>query len=123
MLLFNSTIRFVPCAFFINKQFHTCAKLSRMSSLAGRVNIARVNIGFFTGFKKIKQRRISCVLCYLRMILRKMSTVISIKHRILTTFNIKKICNSDSLYAFKVKKLRCQICMMRFFSYAHCVVC
>jgi hypothetical protein len=24
MFLFNSTIRFVPCAFFINKQFRTC---------------------------------------------------------------------------------------------------
>jgi hypothetical protein len=74
--------------------------LSRMSSLAGRMFIARVNIGFFTGFKKIKQRRISFVLGYLRMILWKMSTAISIKHRILATFNIKKI-NSDSLYAFK----------------------
>jgi hypothetical protein len=41
----------------------------RMSSLSGRMNIARVNIGFFTGFKKIKQRRISFVLGYLRMIL------------------------------------------------------
>jgi hypothetical protein len=43
--------------------------LSRMSSLSGRMNIARVNIGFFTGFNKIKQRRISVVLGYLRMIL------------------------------------------------------
>jgi hypothetical protein len=33
-----------------------------MSSLSGRMNIARVNIGFFTGFKKIKQRRISFLL-------------------------------------------------------------
>ena len=72
-----------------------------MSSLSGRMNIARVNIGFFTGFKKIKQRRISFVLGYLCMILRKISTAISIKHRILATFNIKKI-NSDSLYAFKL---------------------
>jgi hypothetical protein len=40
-----------------------------MISLLGRMNIARVNIGFFTGFKKIKQRRISFVLGYLRMIL------------------------------------------------------
>jgi hypothetical protein len=39
--------------------------LSRMSSLSGRMNIAQVNIGF----KKIKQRRISFVLGYLRMIL------------------------------------------------------
>ena len=43
--------------------------LSRMSSLSGRMNIARLNIGFFTGFKKIKQRRISFVLGYLDMIL------------------------------------------------------
>ena len=65
--------------------------LSRMSSLSSRMNIARENIGFFTGFKKIKQRRISLVLGYLRMILWKISTVISIKHRILATFNIEKI--------------------------------
>ena len=43
--------------------------LSRISSLSGRMNIARINIGFFTGFKKIKQRCISFVLGYLRMIL------------------------------------------------------
>ena len=41
----------------------------RMSALSGRMNIARVNIGFFINFKKIKQRRISFVLGYLRMIL------------------------------------------------------
>ena len=51
--------------------------LSRMSSLSGCMNIARVNIGFFTGFKKIKQRRISFVLVYLRMILWKISPAIS----------------------------------------------
>ena len=62
----------------------------RMSALSGRMNIARVNIGFFINFKKIKQRRISFVLGYLRMILWKISTAISIKHRILATFNIKK---------------------------------
>jgi hypothetical protein len=36
---------------------------------SGRMNIALVSIGFFTGFKKIKQRRISFFLGYLRMIL------------------------------------------------------
>ena len=63
-----------------------------MSSLSGRMNIARVNIGFFTGFKKIKQRRISFVLGYLRMIIlwKQNSTAISIKHRLLATFNKKK---------------------------------
>ena len=76
-VLFNSTIRFVPT-------------LSRMSSLSGLMNIARVNIGFFIGYKKIKQRRISFVLGYLRMILWKISTTISIKHRILATYDIKK---------------------------------
>ena len=67
----------LPCAFFINNFAHA-QTLSRMSSLSGRMNIARVNIGFFTGFKKIKQRRISFVLGYLRMPLCKISTAISI---------------------------------------------
>ena len=44
----------------------------------------------FTGYKRIKQRRISFVLGYLRMILWKNSTGISIKHRILATFNKKR---------------------------------
>jgi hypothetical protein len=47
----------------------------------------------------IKQRRISFVLGYLRMILWKISTAISIEHRILAIFNIKTKFNSDSLYA------------------------
>jgi hypothetical protein len=64
--------------------------LSRMSALSDRMNIARVNIRFFTGSKKIKQWRISFVLGYLRMILWKNSPPISIKHWILATFNIKK---------------------------------
>jgi hypothetical protein len=70
-----------------NNFAHTQA-LFRMSSLSGRMNIAWVNIGLFTGFKKIKQRRISFVLGYLRMILWTISTAISIKHWILATFNI-----------------------------------
>ena len=49
------------------------------------MNIARVNIGVLTGWKKIKQRRISFVLGYLRMIFQLQL------HRILATFNIKKI--------------------------------
>jgi hypothetical protein len=32
--------------------------LSRMSSLSGRMNIGRVNIEFFTGWKKIKRARL-----------------------------------------------------------------
>ena len=51
---------------------------------------ARVNIEFFTERQKIKQQRVSFVLGYLRMLLWKISTAISIKHRILATFNIKK---------------------------------
>jgi hypothetical protein len=58
----------------------------RMSSLSDRMNFARVNIGFFTGFKKIKQRRISFVLGYLRMILWKISPEISIKHPLIVVF-------------------------------------
>ena len=52
-----------------------------------------VNIGILTGWKKIKQQRISFVLGYLRMILSNISTAISIKHRILATFNLKKKIN------------------------------
>ena len=63
--------------------------LSRMSSLSGHMNIAWVNIEFFTGCKKIKPRRISFILGYLH-ILSKISTAISIKHRILATTNTKK---------------------------------
>ena len=77
--------------------FEHAQTLSRMSSLSGRMNIVWVNIGFFTGFKKIKQRCISFVLGYLRMILWNISTAISIKHRILATFSINKKFNSDSL--------------------------
>jgi hypothetical protein len=47
-----------------------------MSSLSGRMNIGWVNIEFFPGWKKIKQRRISFVLDYLCMILGKISTAI-----------------------------------------------
>jgi hypothetical protein len=63
-----------------------------MSSLSGRTNIVRVNIECFTGCNKIKQRRIAFVLGYLRMIhvLWKISTAISMKNRILATFNVKK---------------------------------
>ena len=43
--------------FFINKQFRTCA-----GSLSGRMNIGRVNIEFFPGWKKIKQGPFSFVL-------------------------------------------------------------
>ena len=88
---------FVPCAFFSTNNFAHVQALYRMGSLCRSyecMNIVRVNIGFFAGFKKIKQRRISFVLVYLRTILWKNPTAISIKHRILATFNIKKILNS-----------------------------
>ena len=70
--------------------------LSRMSSLSGRMNIAQVNIEILLNTRKSNID----VLGYLRMILWKISTAISIKHWILATFNLRKI-NSDSLYAFK----------------------
>jgi hypothetical protein len=78
--------------FFSTNNFVHAQTLYRMRSLCRSyecMNIVRVNIGFFTGFKKIKQWRIFFVLGYLRMILWKISTAISMKHRILVTFNIK----------------------------------
>jgi len=80
---------FVPCAFSSTNNFAHAQTLYRMSSLCRSyecMNIVRVNIEVLTGWKKIKQRRISFVLVYLRMILWKSSTAISIKHRILATF-------------------------------------
>jgi hypothetical protein len=55
--------------FSSTNNFAHAQALSRMSSLSGHMNITRVNIGFFTGFKKIKQQRISFILGYLCMIL------------------------------------------------------
>jgi hypothetical protein len=54
------------------------------------MNIMRVNIECITGCKRIKQRRISFVPSHLSIISWKISTAISIKHRILATFNIRK---------------------------------
>jgi hypothetical protein len=59
----------------------------------------------FTGYKKIKQRHISFVLGYLRMILWKIAAAISIKHRILATFNAFKehtmFRNKELLWSLK----------------------
>ena len=77
--------------FFINKQFRTCANAFSNEFTVRSYEYCAVKHWYFTGCKKIKQRRISYVLGYLRMILWKISTAISIKHRILATFNIKKI--------------------------------
>jgi hypothetical protein len=101
LIQFHDSIQCAMC-FFVNNKFCTCANAFPNEFTVRSYEYARVNIEFFTGRKKIKQRRISFVLGYLRMILWKISTAISMKHRILATFNIKKI-HSDSLYAFNTK--------------------
>ena len=91
-----SIFLFVPCAFSSTNNFAHAQTLYRMSSQYIHTfiwmyeYIVWVNIGVLTGWKKIKQQHISFVLGYLCMILWKISTAISIKHRILATFNIKK---------------------------------
>ena len=78
----------VPCAFSSTYNFAHAQALYQMSSLCRSyecMNIARVNIGVLAGWKKIKLRRISFVLGYLRMIFQLQL------HRILATFNIKII--------------------------------
>jgi hypothetical protein len=89
---------------FIKKQFRTCTStfpneftVRSYEYCAGK----HWKLYWMQENHSIKQRRISFVLGYLRMILWKISTAISIKHRILATFNIEKKFNSDSLYAFK----------------------
>ena len=88
----SSTIRFEH-VFFINKQFNKFAHAASAFPNEFTVRWYEYCTGQhwnFTGYKKIKQRRISFVLGYLRMILWKISTAISIKHRILATFNKTK---------------------------------
>ena len=63
---------FVPCAFSSTNNFSHAEALYRMRSLCRSyecMNIVRVSIGVLTGLEKIKQRRISFVIGYLRMIL------------------------------------------------------
>ena len=101
MFLFFHDSTCAMCTFpSTTNNFAHAQTLSRMSSLSGSMNIARVSIECFTGCKRIKQRRISFVLGYLRMILWKLSTAISIKHRLLATFNIKNKSILTALYAF-----------------------
>jgi hypothetical protein len=76
--------------FFINKQFRTSANAFPNEFTVRSYEYCSGKHWYFTGCRKIKQRRISFVLGYLRMISWKISAAISIKHRILATFNIKK---------------------------------
>ena len=76
VLFFHDSIFARPTFSSSTNNFEHAKTLSRMSSLSGRMNIGQVNIEFLPGCKKIKQRCISFVLGYLRMILWKMSTTI-----------------------------------------------
>ena len=87
--------------FFINKPFGTCANAFPNEFMVSSYEYCACRHWNFTGYKKIKQQRISFVLGYLRMILWKISTAISIKHRILTTFNKQKF-NSDTCLKRKI---------------------
>jgi hypothetical protein len=79
--------------------FADALTLSRMSSLSGRMNIARVWILYWIQENKKAAYFLRSKLFTYDII--KNSTAISIKHRILETFNIKTKINSDSLYSFK----------------------
>ena len=104
MFLFFHDLTCVMCTFpSSTNNFAHAQALSRMSSVRSYEYCAGKHwkLYWMQENHSIKQRRISFVLGYLRMILWKISTAISIKHRILATFNIEKKFNSDSLYAFK----------------------
>ena len=97
----SSTIWFVPCAFFINKQFRTCANAFPNEFTVRSYEYCTGKHWILYWIQENKTAkwflpRISFVLGYLRMILWKISTAISIKHRILATFNNKNKFNSDS---------------------------
>jgi hypothetical protein len=74
----------------INKQFNKFAHVFPNEFTVRSYEYCTCQHWNFTGYKRIKQRRISFVLGYLRVILWKISTTISIKHGILATFNNKK---------------------------------
>ena len=99
--LCSSTIRFEH-VFFINKQFRTYANAFSNEFTVRSDEYCAGQLWNFNGCKKTKQRRISFVLGYLRMILWKISTAISIKHRILATL-INKKNNSDSLWILGIE--------------------
>ena len=104
MFLFFHDSTCAMCTFpSSTNNFAHAQALSRMSSVRSYEYCAGKHwkLYWMQENHSIKQRRISIVLGYLRMILWKISTAISIKHRILATFNIEKKFNSDSLYAFK----------------------
>ena len=65
-----------PFDFCTSKIFFHQQTISYMQKRFPNEFTVRVNIEFFPGWKKIEQRRISFVLGYLRMILRKISTAI-----------------------------------------------
>jgi len=71
-----------------------------MSSLSGRMNIGRVNIEFFFWMEENQTAMYFLRSRLFTYDIMKNTTAISIKHRILLTFNINKKFNSDSLYAF-----------------------
>jgi hypothetical protein len=100
----SSTIRFVPCAFFINKQFRTCANafLNEFTVRSYEYCTGKHWILYWIRENKTATYLLRSRLFTLHMILWKISPAISIKHRILSTFNIKKKFNSDSLYAFNI---------------------
>ena len=75
-LFFHDSMFAHPTFSSSTNNFAHVQTISRMSSLSGRMNIGRVNIELSLGWKKIKQKRISFSLGYLRMILWKISTTI-----------------------------------------------
>ena len=86
---FHDSIQCAMC-FFVNNQFRSCANTFPNEFTVRSYEYCAGQHWKITGYKKIKKRRISFVLGYLHMILWKISTAISIKHRILATFHKKK---------------------------------
>ena len=100
----SSMIRFVSCIFFINKQFRTCPNAfpNDFTVRSYEYCAGKHWILFWIQENKTATHYLRSRL-FTYDIMKNFSAV-SIKHRILATFNIKKI-NSDSLYAFNVSCL------------------
>ena len=93
---------FVPCAFFSTNNFAHTQTLYRMWSLCRSYEYCA---GKHCILYWIQENKTATYFLRSRLFtydIMKISTAISIKHRILATFDMKKKINSDSLYAFKV---------------------
>ena len=89
-VLFNSTIRFVTCAFFVNKQFRTCAHAFPNELIVMSYEYCAGQHWILYGMWENQTATYFLRFRLFTYDIMKIFNCISIKYRILATFNIKK---------------------------------